>query len=37
MKATARNGEWASEGIDGSENSFQRTLGHRLMDFLENR
>jgi len=37
MNATARNGEWVSEGIDGRENSFQRTPGHRLMDFLEKR
>jgi hypothetical protein len=37
MNDTARNGEWASERIDGRENSFQRTPGHRLMDFLEKR
>jgi len=37
MIAMARNGEWMSERIDGGENSFQRTPGHRLMDFLEKR
>jgi hypothetical protein len=35
--ATARSGDWVSEGIGGRENSFQRTPGHRLMDFLEKR